>query len=568
MPHTLRNVSLAELPLPLATHTQERSLLDPLSLITPKREVRTLTRAQIAFLISQGHLLTLHRGFVYRLNSLLASHPGGELGVLHYIGRDATDEIESVHPVFALERMKHFVVGKVADEDWPGEDVVDSIGWKPLVPPVHLGWPGKAEAYIGVPSVQNTLALMKLYEVDGYPCKGSPIGTTLPFLLATDLEPPPPPPEICPIRQRQLNISYRKFRREMLQEPGLFDLDWWSLYRWQIYRISAFFLSFIGFYLFATKKWHLAVSAVSLGFWMHQIMFIAHDAGHTQLTGNRDIDNIIGGFIASYASGMSLGWWSSQHDVHHMVTNHPEHDPDIQLLPFFAFNTRFFDSLYSTFHACTMHFDAPTRFLIQYQHVFFYPVMIFARFSLIGKSYYYLATKAKADWFRTYEVVGIAVWFVWFGLLLKNMSNGGLDGWVTRAAYVFIMLVSVCPIHVQIVLSHSAQDSNDMGVYEGFVHRQLRTTMDVSCRSDLDWIHGGLHMQIAHHLFPRLSRPNLRRATVYVKQWALENKIEFKEMNFTQGNDQMVGMLADIAGQCRALCAKADDIARGVVPLE
>lgn len=39
-----------------------------------------------------------------------------------------------------------------------------------------------------------------------------------------------------------------------------------------------------------------------------------------------------------------------------------------------------------------------------------------------------------------------------------------------------------------------------MGVYEGFVHRQLRTTMDVSCPAYLDFVHGGLQMQIAHHV--------------------------------------------------------------------
>lgn len=75
-----------------------------------------------------------------------------------------------------------------------------------------------------------------------------------------------------------------------------------------------------------------------------------------------------------------------------MIPNHPEHDPDIQLLPFFAFSTRFFDSLYSTFHACIMPFDKPTQFLIQYQHYFFYPVMLFARFSLFGKSYHYVSS--------------------------------------------------------------------------------------------------------------------------------------------------------------------------------
>lgn len=83
--------------------------------------------------------------------------------------------------------------------------------------------------------------------------------------------------------------------------------------------------------------------------------------------------------------------WVSQHDVHHWVTNHPEHDPDIQLLPFFAFTSQCFKGLYSTFHSAFIPFDAPSQFLVQIQHLTFYPVMVFARFSLIGKSYHYVS---------------------------------------------------------------------------------------------------------------------------------------------------------------------------------
>lgn len=102
-------------------------------------------------------------------------------------------------------------------------------------------------------------------------------------------------------------------------------------------------------------------------------------------------------------------------------------------------------------------------------------------------------------------------------------------------------------------------------------------------------------------LFPRLSRPQLRKATVEVKKWALENDIVFKEKSFAQGNDQvrfflspahtilcgcspvvcsyresrstyaplptlqMVSMLGDIAAQCRALCDTADKMSKGLI---
>lgn len=538
--------------------------LDPVPLITPTRPVRTLSRNTIAFLITQGHLLVLHHALVYRMNGFLATHPGGALPVLHFIGRDATDEIEAYHNEAAFKKMKHFVVGKVTESEWVGDK---KQGWKPLSPPVHLGWPGTDTPYAGVPTIEESLDLFEVYEEKGYPSACSPPGTTLPFLAVKTMEPAAPPPGICPIEQQRLNESFRALRRELLSEPGLFKCSPLQLYATTMYRGAALFTTFIAFYMYATSRWHYAVSAVALGFFMHTIMFCAHDAGHTEITGNRFWDRVIGGVIASYASGMSLGWWIDQHDTHHLVPNHPEHDPDIQLLPFFAFNTVFFNSIFSTFHNCTIHFDAPARFLVQYQHIFFYPVMVFARFSLFGKSYCYLLTKAKPDGFRTFEMVGVVFFWCWYTLLLKNMGTG-LDGWVTRVMYCLLVLLAVCPIHVQIVLSHSAQDSEDMGVYEGFVHRQLRTTMDVSCPAYLDFVHGGLQMQIAHHLFPRLPRPNLRFASVRIKAWAAVNNIEFKEKSFTAGNGEMVGMLGEIAGQWRAMQATADDIVKGRVPLE
>lgn len=78
MPHNIRPADSAALPLPLlkpaaASTSTEPSLLRPLDLITPKHDVRTLTRRQIAFLVSKGHLLLIHRGLVYRMNRFLAA---------------------------------------------------------------------------------------------------------------------------------------------------------------------------------------------------------------------------------------------------------------------------------------------------------------------------------------------------------------------------------------------------------------------------------------------------------------------------------------------------------------
>jgi delta8-fatty-acid desaturase len=50
-----------------------------------------------------------------------------------------------------------------------------------------------------------------------------------------------------------------------------------------------------------------------------------------------------------------------------VVTNHPEHDPDIQHIPFFAISKQFFSSLWSTYYKRVMGFDGFSRMMISVQ---------------------------------------------------------------------------------------------------------------------------------------------------------------------------------------------------------
>ena len=167
---------------------------------------------------------------------------------------------------------------------------------------------------------------------------------------------------------------------------------------------------------------------------MHQIMFVAHDLGHKSGSSHRALDRYVGATIAAWASGISIGWWIDQHDVHHrqssslypwirsflrilrfvadfvalaVVTNHPEHDPDIQLLPTFAFTPRFFTNVYSTFHSAVLEFDPAAQFFVKYQHLFFYPIMVVARFSLFGKSYHYVRCRIFSNRLCLTEIAAV-----------------------------------------------------------------------------------------------------------------------------------------------------------------
>jgi sphingolipid 8-(E)-desaturase len=124
-------------------------------------------------------------------------------------------------------------------------------------------------------------------------------------------------PSLNPETQRNISINFRKLHQKV-REKGLHICDV-SNYSSEVVRYVALFSLFI---LTLRTEWYIT-SAVFLGLFWHQIMFVAHDAGHLAITHNFKLDTIIGIFIADFCCGLSIGWWKSSHNVHHLVPNHP-----------------------------------------------------------------------------------------------------------------------------------------------------------------------------------------------------------------------------------------------------
>ena len=102
--------------------------------------------------------------------------------------------------------------------------------------------------------------------------------------------------------------------------------------------------------------------------------------------------------------------------------------------------------------------------------------MSLARFNLFANSYIFLLTKAPAGLIRNLELGFLAFFWTWFGLVVKHAAVPGAH-WGHKVGFVLLAFMITSPVHVQIVLSHFGQDTSDLGVYEGFAHRQLRTTV-------------------------------------------------------------------------------------------
>ncbi|KAI3624941.1 sphingolipid 8-(E)-desaturase [Malassezia furfur] len=607
---------------------------------------RVLTRAQIAERIAQGEVLVLHRRLVYKLDNWVNKHPGGDLAILHFVGRDAKDEIEVYHSAETIATlMRHFAIAQLAEED--ATDLSKGRVYRPLMPPIQLGY---RNGRLDHPDAQ--LAAWHAAQGDGESACARIASFPLPVAL---LEPPPSPLPL--LREAQISAAFEQLHAQ-IRDAGLYELRPHHYARESVRYVGLAVLSYVTFQAAKRTSGVAAtllylVSAAFLGLMWHQLTFVAHDAGHTSMTHDYATDRFIGVFVASFLGGLSLVWWCDNHDVHHLVTNHPEHDPDIQHMPIFAVSPRFVlepkvrgtvapetapaaqaaekapgaqapaaqspekapnaqtpaaptaeekgamaqgaedqaasaapqaasaapptstsippaaqdtptpsgpKGLWSSYYRRVLYFDAPARVLLRFQHKLYYIIMSLARFNLYALSYSFLLLRARRDRWFALECFGLVCFWTWFGAGVLR----ALPSWGIVVGYLLVSHVFASPVHVQIVLSHFAQDTTDLGPQECFASRQIRTTMDVQCSPALDFVHGGLHMQVTHHLFPRLPRHNLREARDrFVRPFCTRYGLVYEERRFAPGNGKVLARLKEVADQVAFLACVAQAQARG-----
>lgn len=232
--------------------------------------------------ILAGDVLVVRHGLVLRIPpQWLAAHPGGSLAILHFVGRDASDEIDAYHSDATLQqRMKNYVVARI------------EVPWTPLLPPVMSGWVRtdggwSKSADVHTAAVATEILLVKAGNSDA----GQPSLS-------------PPPTTLSPVTQQQHVVAYRALH-ERIKLAGLYDTPFVAGYGPEILRYTLLAaLSAVAY----SQSYHI-LSAVFLGLLWHQLTFTAHDLGHCGVTHVWLWDRLLGIFVADFCGGISLGWW-------------------------------------------------------------------------------------------------------------------------------------------------------------------------------------------------------------------------------------------------------------------
>lgn len=544
---------------------------------TSRYRERLLSRDDVEAMIAEGRKVVIVDGAVLKTDAWLPYHPGGDKAILHMVGRDATNEVRAFHSLNTQDVMRKYQVGRVEGQ-WTDfippiqggkfrtRDEIGEVDRHNLDQPDSSGQDSSSEpSPIFEPAERGQHGIRRRKGVES-PLSPSSSATSLSTLAIEDAAIPPKPtaddrtqkeieeemerfPSLDPETQTTIISKYRQLDQR-IKDEGLYNCNYQAYgiecLRYTLLALISYFFLHIGQY---------ALSGIFLGMFWHQLVFTVHDAGHMGITHDFYIDSCIGIGIADFLGGLSCCWWKRNHNVHHIVTNSAEHDPDIQHMPFFAISTRFFESLRSTYYDRIMTYDPFAKFMLRYQHYLYYPILTFGRFNLYVLSWQYIflgqgPRKGPAWWFRYLEMAGQVFFWYWFGYLTvyRSIPTAG-----SRFAFVMLSHAVTMPVHVQITLSHFAMSTADLGVAESFPQRMLRTTMDVDCPEWLDFFHGGLQFQAVHHLFPRIPRHNLRRCQKLVMEFCEDVGIPYALYGFKEGNEKVIGHLGDVARQARVL---------------
>ena len=286
--------------------------------------------------------------------------------------------------------------------------------------------------------------------------------------------------------------------------------------------------------LFLSNNIFLQIAnAVFMAFVFGQIGFVAHDTGHRQAYSTPATNDLVGMLHANLLLGMSQGWWVRKHNRHHANPNHSDLDPDIGMV-IMAFTEK--DAL------AKRGFN---RFMVRYQAVFLFPLLLFEGLSLrIGSLMFVMRERSR---YRALEIVLILLNLVWFAgtiFLALGATKGLLFIIIQQALFGFYMGSVFAPNHKGMPVISQKEELD-------FLHLQILTARNIHPHPITDYWYGGLNYQIEHHLFPGLARNQLKRASEIVMAFCQENAIPYHSTSVLGSYSEILSSYHQISAPLR-----------------
>ncbi|WP_331714401.1 fatty acid desaturase family protein [Auraticoccus cholistanensis] len=281
-----------------------------------------------------------------------------------------------------------------------------------------------------------------------------------------------------------------------------------------------------GFVLIGESWWQLAMAA-AFSVLMTQIAFLGHDAAHRQIFRSARWNDWTSLVVANLLVGISYGWWQSKHTKHHSGPNKVGTDPDIDL-PVLAF----------TPEQTRRHRNPVLRWLTARQGWYFFPLLLLEGASLHLDGLKRVVSPQKMPR-RSAEIAMLAVRLGGFAALVLLVLPPGMAAaffGVQLAVFGLYMGSAFAPNHIGMPLVSPKMRLD-------FLRRQVLMSRNISGGRWMSVLMGGLNYQIEHHLFPSMSRPDLRRVQKMVVEHCAEIGVPYTQTSLLQAYRSVISYL-------------------------
>lgn len=275
--------------------------------------------------------------------------------------------------------------------------------------------------------------------------------------------------------------------------------------------------------------WQLVVAAgVALVF--AQLAFIGHDAGHGQVCATKRGNDLVGVVHANLLTGFSYGWWLTKHNTHHAHCNRAGKDPDIGPGPV-AFTER-----------DVANRRRVGRFLARGQAGYFVPLLAFEALNLHVASIRALPQRSRSSALIEAALL-VAHAVIYVGFLWTVMSPLHLVVFIVLNQGLFGLYLGMT-----FVTNHTGMLVLDEAADLSYLQRQVLTSRNVSTGRIGGFVYGGLHLQIEHHLFPKMPRANLRKTQPVVRAFCRKHGIPYSEQSIFRAYREIFRHLHHVGG--------------------
>ncbi|MEU1131194.1 acyl-CoA desaturase [Streptomyces sp. NPDC005900] len=288
-----------------------------------------------------------------------------------------------------------------------------------------------------------------------------------------------------------------------------------------------------GMFVIGASWWVLLLAPV-LSVLCARTAFIGHDAGHSQITGNRSVSRALGLVHGNLLLGMSSAWWNDKHNRHHANPNHVDKDPDVAA-----------DVLVWTTRQARLRVGF-RRWLTRNQAWLFFPLTLLQGVAM--KIYGFQDLRRQPPRERAVEgVLLVAHLAGYVTLLLVTMPLGHALAFaaIHQALFGLHLGLAFAP-------NHKGMEMPDPdGERWGHLRRQVLTSRNVRGGLLTDWFLGGLNYQIEHHLFPSMPRPHLRLAQPVVRAYCAAAGMSYAEAGFVDSYRQVLRHMYEVGEPLR-----------------